>query len=390
MALWRVRATVDDRPGFLSVLTASLALKAINILAVQVHTTEAGAVDDFLVDAPDQLTEAELLAAVHRGRGRDAWVARADAHGLVDAPTRALGLANRVVQDPESLGAALAALVDGEVSWRPAPDHERCVPAPDSERCVPALDGERCVPAPDSQRCVPGLDGERSGRPGTIMRLPDPAGGYYLVSRDAPEFTPAEYARAQALVDLAATAGRQATLLLDGGAEVVVRPAGPDDLDAVHAMYLRCSATSRHRRHLGVAAGQSRARLARLLVPARGFALVASGGGPTGDPQVVALATLTGEGVLAQAAVLVEDAWQRRGIGTALLRRLVRLAVGSGYAAVSLHTLSENDALLRTLCRLGHAYTAEHDGPLVSITLPLASGPRTAPSPHFPGKCRSR
>jgi GNAT superfamily N-acetyltransferase len=363
MALWRVRATVDDRPGFLSVLTASLALKAINILAVQVHTTEAGAVDDFLVDAPDQLTEAELLAAVHRGRGRDAWVARADAHGLVDAPTRALGLANRVVQDPESLGAALAALVDGEVSWRPAPDSERCVPAP---------------------------DGERSGRPGTTMRLPDPAGGCYLVSRDAPEFTPAEYARAQALVDLAATAGRQATLLLAGGAEVAVRPAGPDDLDAVHAMYLRCSATSRHRRHLGVAAGQSRARLARLLVPARGFALVASAGGPTGDQQVVALATLTGEGVLAQAAVLVEDAWQRRGIGTALLRRLVRLAAGSGYAAVSLHTLAENDALLRTLCRLGHAHTVEHDGPLVSITLPLASGPRTAPGPHFPGKCRSR
>ena len=57
MALWRVRATVDDRPGYLSVLTASLALRSVNILAVQVHTTEDGAVDDFLVDAPDQMTE---------------------------------------------------------------------------------------------------------------------------------------------------------------------------------------------------------------------------------------------------------------------------------------------------------------------------------------------
>ena len=53
MALWRIRATVDDRPGYLSVLTASLALRSVNILAVQVHTTEGGAVDDFLVDAPD-------------------------------------------------------------------------------------------------------------------------------------------------------------------------------------------------------------------------------------------------------------------------------------------------------------------------------------------------
>ena len=57
MALWRIRATVDDRPGYLSVLTASLALRSVNILAVQVHTTEAGAVDDFLVDTPDTMSE---------------------------------------------------------------------------------------------------------------------------------------------------------------------------------------------------------------------------------------------------------------------------------------------------------------------------------------------
>jgi GNAT superfamily N-acetyltransferase len=343
MTLWRVRATVDDRPGFLAVLTASLALKAINILAVQVHTTEAGAVDDFLVDAPDQLTEAELLAAVERGRGRHAWVARADAHGLVDPPTQALSLANRLVQDPESLGSVLAALVNGEVAWRPAP----------------------------------GAAG--FGLSAATMRLPDPAGGCYVVTRDEPDFTPAEYARAQALVDLAVTAGRQAaaraTLLLADGTEIAVRLAGPEDLDAVHAMHGRCSATSRYRRYLGAAAGPSDARLRRLLVPARGLALVASVVG--GADQVVALANLTGEGVLAEAALLVEDGWQRRGIGTALARRLVTLATDSGYAALVTHTLSDNDAMLRTLCRLGHPYTVDRDGPVVSVTLPLR------PSPHL-------
>src|SRR3954467_11380197 len=96
MALWRIRATVDDRPGYLSVLTASLALRSVNILAVQVHTTEAGAVDDFLIDAPDALTEADLHAAVARGRGRDAFVARAEAQGLADQPTRALALGGRL------------------------------------------------------------------------------------------------------------------------------------------------------------------------------------------------------------------------------------------------------------------------------------------------------
>jgi GNAT superfamily N-acetyltransferase len=342
VALWRVRATVDDRPGFLAVLTASLALKSINILAVQVHTTEAGAVDDFLVDAPDQLTEPELLAAVRRGRGRDPWVSRADAHGLVDLPTQALGLANRLVQDPESLGGVLAALVGGDVSWRPAPG------------------------------------GGGFGLAGDTMRLPDPAGGCYLVTRDAPGFTPAEYARAQALVDLAATAGRQAavraSLVLADGTEIGVRPAGPEDLDAVRAMHERCSATGRHRRYLG-AEGPSAERLGRLLTPARGLALAAS----VGADQIVAVANLTGEGVLAEAAVLVEDGWQGRGIGTALLRRLVMVAADSGYAALELHTLAENTAMLRTLCRLGHAYTVDRDGPVVSITLPLRPDPQRTP-----------
>ena len=121
MALWRIRATVDDRPGYLSVLTASLALRSVNILAVQVHTTEDGAVDDFLVDAPDTMSELELQTAIARGRGRDAFVTRAEAQGLADQPTRALALAGRLVHDPDALGEALVALLDAaEVRWRPA------------------------------------------------------------------------------------------------------------------------------------------------------------------------------------------------------------------------------------------------------------------------------
>src|SRR4051794_31562873 len=167
MALWRIRATVDDRPGYLSVLTASLALRSVNILAVQVHTTEAGAVDDFLVDAPDTMTEADLLGAVAKGRGRDAFVSRAEAQGLVDQPTRALALAGRLVHEPDSLAEALVALLDAtEVRWRPEP-----------------LTGR------------PGYEAER-------MRLADPAGGSFEVLRRLPAFTPAEYARAQALVEL--------------------------------------------------------------------------------------------------------------------------------------------------------------------------------------------
>ena len=334
MALWRIRATVDDRPGYLSVLTASLALRSVNILAVQVHTTEAGAVDDFLVDAPDSMAEPDLLAAIARGRGRDAFVARAEAQGLADPPTRALAMAGRLVHDPDTLGEALVALLDAtEVRWRPEP-----------------LTGR------------PGFDGER-------MRLADPAGGSYEVLRSRPAFTPAEYARAQALVELAAGVLRQhddrIALLLPDGAEILLRPATLDDLDGARDLHERSSDETRERRYL-TGGTPSDARLRRLLEPAGGRTLLAV----TADGEVVAMATLLAEGELGEFAILVEDPWQRRGLGTALLRRLAAWAKREGFAALVAHTAADNVSMLRTLRRLG-AGPAERDGAMVSVTLPV-------------------
>jgi len=334
MALWRIRATVDDRPGYLSVLTASLALRSVNILAVQVHTTEAGAVDDFLVDTPDAMTESDLLAAVARGRGRDAFVARAEAQGLADQPTRALALAGRLVHDPDTLGEALVALLDAaEVRWRP-------------------------------ESAGPGFGESR-------MLLTDPVGGSYEVLRSAPAFTPAEFARAQALVEVSGAVLRrhaeQTTLLLPDGTELLVRSAFADDLDGVRGLHERASAATLARRYPGGTAVPSEARLRRLLEPAGGVTLLAL----DADDEVVALASLVAEGDLGEAALLVGDEWQRRGIGTALLRRLLAFAERSGFAAVVAHTNADNVAMLRTLRRFGPG-SSVNDGALVSVTLPVA------------------
>ncbi|WP_250038130.1 GNAT family N-acetyltransferase [Paractinoplanes maris] len=335
MALWRIRATVDDRPGYLSVLTASLALRSVNILAVQVHTTEAGAVDDFLVDAPDSMTETELLGAIAKGRGRDAFVARAEAQGLVDQPTRALALAGRLVHEPDTLAEALVTLLDAtEVRWRPEP-----------------LTGR------------PGYDAAR-------MTLADPAGGAFEVLRSVPAFTPAEYARAQALVELSGAMLRRhderTTLLLPDGVEVVLRTATMDDLDGVRDLHARGSAASLQRRYLGSGIPTD-ARLARLIEPV--------GGGRTllavaGD-RVVAMANLLTEGDLGEVAMLVDDDWQRRGLGTAMLRRLYAYAEQAHFSALIAHTAADNVAMLRTLRRLGGG-PIDRDGTLVSVTLPIA------------------
>jgi GNAT superfamily N-acetyltransferase len=349
MALWRVRATVDDRPGFLAVLTASLALRSVNILAVQVHTTEAGAVDDFLVDAPDALSEEELVAAIERGRGRDAWVSRSDVYGLVDPPTQALGLAARLAADPDGLHGALSSLLGGALVRREA--------------------GGASV----------------TGHADATMRLPDPFSdaGVLVVTRLAPAFTPAEFARAQALVEVARAANTRrmasAVVLLPDGSEVAFRPAGSGDLSAVDDMHARCGERSLYLRYLAGTRGPSRARLARLLTPARGCTLVAEASPaahPDGVPgqqaagsRIVAVANLIGEGETAEVALLVEDGWQRRGIGTALLRRLLALAGPAGFRSVTMHTHCENDAMLRTMRRLPHPARTDHDGSLISATI---------------------
>jgi RimJ/RimL family protein N-acetyltransferase len=303
------------------------------------------------------MSEQELHAAITRGRGRDAFVTRAEAQGLADQPTRALALAGRIVHDPEALGEALVALLDAsEVRWRPA--------------------GSVVLHGYDEQH----------------MTLIDPAGGTYEVRRPAPAFTPAEYARAQALVEVSGAVLRrtaeQTTLLLPVGAEILVREATPEDLDGVRRQHARTSAQSLRLRYLGAASPvPSDTRLRRLLEPATGLALVALHSDPaTGEEQVVAVATLSAEGDLGEVSLLVEDAWQRRGIGTALLRRLTAWAARADLEAVVAHVGADNVAMLRTLRRLGAPGAADCDGALLSVTLPLAGRrPATKETPATSG-----
>ncbi len=342
MTLWRVRATVDDRPGFLAVLTASLALKSINILAVQVHTTEAGAVDDFLLDAPDGLSEEEIYAAIERGRGRNTWVIRTDAYDLVDPPTHMATLAARVTADPAVLSQALSDLLGG---------------------CLVQYDPESSI----------------TGQGTNVMRLADPTrGGMIVLTRLAPSFTPAEFARAQGLVEVAraALARRLATVtvLMPDGAELKIRPASSADLGALMEMHGRCGEHTLYRRYLAGTKGPTRQQLARLTRPSRGTALVAE----EPDGRIVAMANLIGEGEMAEAALLVEDRWQRRGIGTGLLRSLLAMAQPSGFRAVVLHTHADNEPMLRTVRRMPQSALLDLDGAIVSATLALSESPAQA------------
>ncbi len=118
--LWRMRTTVQDEPGSLAALCTALAERRIDILSLQTHPLARGTVDEFLLRAPGDLAAAEISGAVSGAGGAGTWIERADAHDLVDAPTRVLGLATRTALDAAELPLALRQLL-GRCTIRSVP-----------------------------------------------------------------------------------------------------------------------------------------------------------------------------------------------------------------------------------------------------------------------------
>ncbi|MGW2088515.1 N-acetyltransferase family protein [Streptomyces sp. NPDC001880] len=325
--LWRMRTTVRDAPGSLAVLCGALAHLRVDILTLQTHPLAQGTVDEFLLRAPASLPAPQLSRAVSAAGGGSTWIERADAHDLVDAPTRVLGLATRTALDAAELPLALRQLL-GRCTIHSLP-------------AVPVTGRETGATAP-----VEGALEE------TVMRLRVPSGGAITIERPCLPFTPAEFARARALVELDARLGPRVprsehVLTLPEGNEITVRRAGQDDLRAARAMHDRCSEQTLRLRYHGPVHDADR-YLDHLLSPRFGRTLAVQ----TASGRLVGLGHLLWDGDETEVALLVEDDWQRRGIGSELLGRLVALAIEAGCESVYAVTQPSNTgmvAAMRTL-----------------------------------------
>ncbi|TVL89674.1 GNAT family N-acetyltransferase [Streptomyces sp. SAJ15] len=358
-AVWRMRTTVRDKPGSLATLCGALARHGIDILTLQAHPLADGAVDEFLLRAPGALSPAELTRAVTAGGGSSTWVERADAHDLVDTPTRVLNLATRTALDPAELPLALRQLLG------------RC-----TIRTLPAASlAGRPLAEPLPVEAV--LEE-------TVMRLRDPAGGALTIERPYLPFTPTEFARARALVELDTRLGprvppRRDVLTLPEGNEITVRRAGPGDLAAARAMHERCSTATLEQRYHGPV-GDAERYLNHLLSPRHGRTLAAY----TASGRLTALGHLLWDGDETEVALLVEDAWQRRGIGSELLRRLVAMAAETECASVYAVTRSANTGMVATMRGLGLPLDYQIEEGTLVITARIAATPASAPAPVSP------
>ncbi|WP_306317615.1 MULTISPECIES: GNAT family N-acetyltransferase [unclassified Streptomyces] len=353
-ALWRMRTTVRDEPGSLASLCAALAQLRVDILSLQTHPLAEGTVDEFLLRAPEELTTGELAGTVADAGGADTWVERADAHDLVDAPTRVLGLATRTALDAAELPLALRQLL-GRCTIKQLPAH-----------------------------AAAGTDGApvEGGFDDTVLRLRTPEGGAITVERPYLPFTPTEFARARALVELDTRLGPRVpgatdVLTLPEGNDITVRRADGGDLALAKAMHERCSRDTLASRYHGPVSDADR-YLNHLLSPRFGRTLAAQ----TASGRIVALGHLLWDGDETELALLVEDDWQRRGIGTELLGRLVAMAGEAGCASVYAVTRSSNTGMVAAMRGLGLPLDYQIEEGTLVITARLAAAPTRTAQPY--------
>jgi GNAT superfamily N-acetyltransferase len=75
----------------------------------------------------------------------------------------------------------------------------------------------------------------------------------------------------------------------------------------------------------------------------------------------------------AELGVLVEDAWQLRGIGRRLVSRLVLRAPSRGITVLTASVLACNESVTRPLRQITGAYSATITGPILEVTIALHS-----------------
>jgi len=150
---------------------------------------------------------------------------------------------------------------------------------------------------------------------------------------------------------------------------VALRPVTSSGITAISAMWERCSLATRIARfHAPVRDIPASYLTALLADPA---AHVIAVGQPGGD--VVGLASLIrgASGDTAELGVLVEDAWQRRGIGQRLAAHLISTAPGRGITTLTASIQAANAPVADLLRRVPGQFSVTVDGWVLNVRVRL-------------------
>ena len=177
-------------------------------------------------------------------------------------------------------------------------------------------------------------------------------------------------------------------MTLADGARLRVRPIDPADRGPLADAFERLSGRSRHQRFLAPKARLTTRELEYLtdVDHVTHEALVAIDETTGQIVGVGRYATGHGGGGVADLALAVADAWQRRGIGHALAVRLLERARANGITRLTGTTLADNLRARSLLDRLGFRVCSAGGGVL---DLALDVPPPPAPRPRYRGTPRT-
>ncbi|MCE7001268.1 GNAT family N-acetyltransferase [Kibdelosporangium philippinense] len=312
---WRLRVELDDAPGVLARITTRLAARDCNVLALSILPVPSGVVDELVIKAAPDVPPAELVREIRAEGGKCLGITAADVRDLVDPPTAALRAATLALEDPCA-----------------APEALRVLLAADSVAFEMGTPGEV-------------LDGGHRA----IISLGDDL--TVAARRGWAPFTDVELARAAVFAAMLTTPpDPPSAVITSDGAGVVLRSGSIDDLDAVSSLHARCSARTLFARYHSGVRVLPRRLVHRLLTPPRGRTLLAVCG-----HEVIGIGQLIRTTRLEEAEVslLIEDSWQRKGIGTALLRRLAGTARAEGHRELVAWCLPGESGFERAALRAG-------------------------------------
>lgn len=168
------------------------------------------------------------------------------------------------------------------------------------------------------------------------------------------------------------------TTRLRSGETVLLRPIRPQDAEAEKRFVARLSHKTIYLRFHAPLRELTLERLVRFTQidydREMAFVAVESSDGDAANAEIrgVARYVRNADGYSAEFGLVVEDAWQRRGLGNALLAALEACAAERGVARLIGHVLAENDAMARLMTRRGYAARADEEPDVIQFAKTLA------------------
>lgn len=165
--------------------------------------------------------------------------------------------------------------------------------------------------------------------------------------------------------------------LRDGMTVVHVRPIAADDEERLRDFHAHLSADTivmRFFRYVPELSEQMANEFTHLDYSDR-MALVATASPDPEEPLLAVVRYSRTSATRAEVAFVIADAWQGRGIGTALLLRLARYARGRGITTFFATTLAANARMLDVFRHCGFPHTVRYQDGEYEITLDIRQDP---------------